>query len=114
MSEKTPPQFVGVAVYRVNSDGTLNAVWTTSDSLGQGLGTERLSGGIPGQLPGTYALQIFDNQARLILEGTTTIAQRGPAYALRWDGNDGSVYEGMGLLQDGAVLAVTYYLPGLV
>jgi hypothetical protein len=48
---------VGVAAYLIHGDGTLDAVWTTSiSSAERGLGTERLSGGVPGELPGTYTL----------------------------------------------------------
>jgi hypothetical protein len=109
MSEALSIDFIGVAAYQVNDDGTLHGPWTTSRTLGSALGTERLSGGTPGQLAGTYACQTFDNQARLILEATTTISPSGPAYAMRWDGADGSTYEGMGLLQNGTVLAATYW-----
>jgi hypothetical protein len=109
MVNSTPPSFVGVAVYRVGADGSLDGVWTTSLSLGKGLGRELLTGGTPGQIEGSYACTTYDNQGRIILEATTTISASGPAYAMRWDGTDGSAYDGMGLLQDGSVLAATYW-----
>jgi hypothetical protein len=108
--EQASPAFVGVAAYLVHGDGTLDAVWTTSiSSAERGLGTERLSGGVPGELPGTYTLGTFDSQGRLILQGTTTITQKGKAYALHWDGSDGSTYDGIGVCEGDNVLAASYW-----
>jgi hypothetical protein len=109
LAESTPPSFVGVAIYRVNDDGSLDGVWTTSLGLGEGLGRELLTGGTRGQIEGSYACSTYDNEGRIILEATTTISASGPAFAMRWDGTDGSAYEGIGLLQDGSVLAATYW-----
>jgi hypothetical protein len=109
LAESTTPSFVGVAIFQLNDDGSLDGVWTTSLALGKGLGRELLTGGTPGQIEGTYACTTYDNQGRIILEATTTISASGPAFAMRWDGTDGSAYEGMGLLQDGSVLAATYW-----
>lgn len=97
--------FIGVAVYHINGDGTLDATCTTSLSPAErGLGTEHLSGGTPGVLAGTYSLETFDDGGRLMLQGTTTISARGPAYAMTWAGSDGSSYEGVSLLQGTDVL----------
>ncbi|HEY9854059.1 MAG TPA: hypothetical protein V6D28_31620 [Leptolyngbyaceae cyanobacterium] len=85
----------GVTLYTINDDGTLDGKWTSPSYKGA-IGTEKLVGGIPGQLEGTYhATSSSPPPNSANYEGTLNIQQLNDIYQVSW--SVGIDYQGTGL-----------------
>jgi hypothetical protein len=103
----------GVVTYKIGQDGSLRGHWTHRDLEGR-MGTERAWGGIPGQLAGSYDVEIETPDKRKIFEGSLGIATIGEAYALTWTGRQllplprDAKYSGIGTVERGDMLVSTF------
>lgn len=91
----------GVAVYRINSDGTLDGKWTYSGGRGQ-IGEETATGGRSGKLEGNYEVAGRDSGGEY--NGSLRIRREDDIYELTWT-VDRTTYRGVGL-RSGDWLAV--------
>jgi hypothetical protein len=102
---------IGVATYRIGSDGTLDGVWTVPEYAGR-LGRELVTGGTPGQLAGTHRVEIYDPDGQLVFHGTLEIVPEGQAWRFLYTGTgvtgEPERYEGLAL-QQGEHLALSYW-----
>lgn len=86
----------GVALYRIQNDGTLDGKWTLSTANGE-VGTELATGGRSGQLAGTYQVQSTDpGEQDSSFTGELTITQSRDTYQVTWNVDD-QTYRGIGL-----------------
>ena len=104
------PAVIGVVTYRIDPAGALDGVWSIPDYAGR-TGTERASGGIPGQLAGTYRVEIHDPDRHPIFSGTLELSQERETWRLVWTGSDGSRYLGIGLQPSSESLCAAYWGP---
>ncbi len=89
----------GVALYRIQDDGTLDGKWTLSTANGA-VGTEVATGRRQGQLTGEYQIRSTDpGEVDSSFGGTLTIAQLRDTYQLTWNVDD-QTYRGIGLRMD--------------
>ncbi|WP_017717954.1 hypothetical protein [Kamptonema formosum] len=91
----------GVAVYRINSDGTLDGKWTYSGGRGQ-IGEETATGGRSGRVEGNYEVKGRDSGGEY--NGSLRIRRSDDTYELTWT-VDRTTYRGVGL-RSGDWLAV--------
>ncbi len=91
----------GVAVYRINSDGTLDGKWTYSGGRGQ-VGEETATGGKAGKVEGNYEIAGRDSGGEY--NGSLRIRRSDDTYELTWT-VDRTTYRGVGL-RSGDWLAV--------
>jgi hypothetical protein len=86
----------GVALYRIQNDGTLDGKWTLSTAEGA-VGTEIATGGRRGELPGNYQIRSTDPGAEdSTFGGELNIAQFRDTYQVTWNVDD-QTYRGIGL-----------------
>ncbi len=107
----------GVALYRIQDDGTLDGKWTLSNAQGE-VGTELATGGRSGQLAGSYEIRSTDpGEEDSSFTGELTITESRDIYQVTWNVDD-QTYRGIGLRVDdwlvvgwgtGANLAVLDY-----
>jgi hypothetical protein len=102
----------GVVRYQVQPDGSLDGRWTHSD-LGGRIAAERASGGTPGQLAGSYAVEIHAPEGEKLYEGELVIQPFAESYTLAWSGyllipvREPATFSGIGMLE-GEVLISTF------
>jgi hypothetical protein len=89
-------QDYGLMLYKINPDGTLNGQWTAAATKGK-VGSEQASGGIPGQLQGSYDINGVDSRNKNY-QGTLNILSTGETYKVTW--SVGEQFEGIGLRID--------------
>ena len=94
----------GAAVYRM-TDGGLDGVWATPGVDGPGTERATRTAGTAGAAPGTYTTA-GANADGAAYTGALDVDVRGSAYALAWNGADGTA-AGIGLV-DGDVLGSSY------
>lgn len=99
----------GVVVYDLNSDGSLDGVWTWSSFNGR-VGDERATGGTPGQIPGEYDVDVLLD-AKNLCSGKLTIEEpnSGGVYRFKWACDNGDSYSGLGFTAGDGHLAANYW-----
>jgi hypothetical protein len=86
----------GVSVIKIEEDGTLNSIWTTSDDKAGRLGKEKLTGGR--DLAGDYAVEGTMPDGKSKYTGVVSFRQTGRTYEVLWKNKDGSTaFIGVGL-----------------
>lgn len=86
----------GVSVMKIEADGTLNSIWTTSDDPVGRLGTEKLTGGK--NLAGDYTAQGVMPDGKTKYASVVSFRQNGRTYEVLWKNPDGSTaFTGVGL-----------------
>lgn len=89
----------GVALYRIQNDGTLDGKWTLSTANGE-VGTELATGGRSGELAGSYQIQSTDpGEEDSAFGGELTITESRDIYQVTWNVDD-QTYRGIGLRVD--------------
>lgn len=103
----------GIVTYQIGKDGSLDGRWTHQDLQGK-VATERAWGGTPGQLAGTYSVEIKTPDNHKLFEGSLTVAAIGEAYALTWTGRKllpqprVARFSGIGTVENGETLVATF------
>lgn len=87
-------QGYGIALYKINQDGTLDGKWVTSSSRGL-VDWERAVNGTPGKLEGSYEISGFSTKSGRNYQGKLDIRQLGETYQVTWLGK--TEYQGIGL-----------------
>ena len=86
----------GVSVMKIEEDGTLNSIWTTSDDPAGLLGKEKLTGGK--NLAGDYAVEGVMPDGKAKYTGLVSFRQNGRTFEVLWKNKDGSTaFIGVGL-----------------
>lgn len=86
----------GVSVMKIEEDGTLNSIWTTSDDPVGRLGTEKLTGGK--NLAGDYTAEGVMPDGKTKYASVVSFRQTGRTYEVLWKNKDGSTaFTGVGL-----------------
>lgn len=89
----------GVALYRIQNDGTLDGKWTLSTAQGE-VGTEFATGGRSGQLAGSYQVRSTDpGEPDSTFTSELTITESRDIYQVTWNVDD-QTYRGIGLRVD--------------
>ncbi|MCT7970907.1 hypothetical protein [Laspinema olomoucense] len=92
-------EIYGVALYRIQDDGTLDGKWTLSSAEGE-VGTELATGGRSGELAGSYQISSTDpGEEDSAFSGELTITQSRDTYQVTWNVDD-QTYRGIGLRVD--------------
>lgn len=95
-------QSYGIALYKINQDGTLDGKWMTSSSRGS-VDWERAVNGTPGKLEGSYNISGFSRTSGGNYQGKLDIRQLGETYQVTW--LTGTEYQGIGLRMGDWLLA---------
>lgn len=86
----------GVSVIKLEEDGTLSSIWTTSDDPAGRLGKEKLTGGK--NLAGDYTMEGVMPDGKTKYAGVVAFRQNGRTYEVVWKNKDGSAaFIGVGL-----------------
>lgn len=92
-------QTYGVALYRIQDDGTLEGKWTLAGAEGE-VGSEIATGGRSGELEGEYEITSTDpGPEGLQFTGTLNIQRSRDTYQVTWN-VDNQTYRGVGLRVD--------------
>lgn len=86
----------GVSVMKIEEDGTLNSIWTSSDDPAGRIGKETLTGGK--NLAGDYTGEGVMPDGKTKYTGVVSFRQNGRTYEVLWKNKDGSTaFTGVGL-----------------
>lgn len=86
----------GVSVMKIEEDGSLNSIWTSSDDPSGRLGRERLTGGK--NLAGDYNGEGLMPDGKTKYTGVVSFRPNGRTYEVLWKNKDGSTaFTGVGL-----------------
>ena len=84
----------GIVIYKIGKDGTLEGKWTTASAGGE-IGTEKLTGGTPGQVEGDYQVVGTNPGSGGRYKGVLNIRKTGDTYQLSWA--VGTSFRGVGM-----------------
>lgn len=84
----------GILIYQIGKDGTLDGKWTEASAAGE-IGTEKATGGTPGQVEGDYQVVGTNPGSGRRYRGILNIRKTGDTYQLTWAA--GTSFRGVGL-----------------
>lgn len=83
-----------IVIYKIGKDGTLDGKWTTASDAGE-IGTDKATGGTPGQVEGDYQVVGTNPGSGGRYRGILNIRKTGDTFQLTWA--VGTSWRGVGL-----------------
>jgi hypothetical protein len=85
----------GAVLYKLGGDGALDGRWTVPGATDEG--TEKATGGTPGEFAGEYSIKGTNPGGKGGYEGKLSIQKSGEVYQLKWTIPGSPSYAGVGI-----------------